>query len=241
MSEYNYNEKYFEKIDSEHKAYWLGFLYADGYIEPIYRKEKIKAFRIEIGLSEVDIEILYKFINDIESNVPITKRESIVGDKVYNTCRIRINNTKMCKDLMSLGCVNCKSLTLEFPNETIVPENLLNHFIRGYFDGDGCISYRESKCITNDKEYNKKYIVSSIVGTYNFLDNLKNILNRYDVNFKFNKSSNCGKASEIRLERQYELLNFYNYIYNDATIYLNRKKEKFENAFLSLNIKKSAT
>ena len=39
MSEYNYNEKYFETIDSEHKAYWLGFLYADGYVEPIYRKE----------------------------------------------------------------------------------------------------------------------------------------------------------------------------------------------------------
>ena len=54
MSEYNYNEKYFEVIDNEHKAYWLGFLYADGYVEPIYRKDKIKAFRIEIGLCAED-------------------------------------------------------------------------------------------------------------------------------------------------------------------------------------------
>ena len=61
MSEYNYNEKYFEEINTERKAYWLGFLYADGYIEPIYRKEKIKAYRIEVGLSIIDKNTLEKF------------------------------------------------------------------------------------------------------------------------------------------------------------------------------------
>ena len=80
MSEYNYNEKYFETIDNEHKAYWLGFLYADGYVEPIYRKNKIKAFRIEIGLSIEDKHHLELLLQDIESDVPISERNQKIGN-----------------------------------------------------------------------------------------------------------------------------------------------------------------
>lgn len=155
MSEYNYNEKFFEKIDDEHKAYWLGFLYADGYIEPIYRKDKIKAFRIEIGLSIKDKNHLEKFLIDIDSNAPISYRKQMLGEKEYLSCRVRINNTKICKDLMRLGCTTRKSLTLEFPSENILPSKYLKDFIRGYFDGDGCISYSERNYI--DKRNNKKY------------------------------------------------------------------------------------
>ncbi len=243
MSEYNYNEKYFEQIDSEDKAYWLGFLYADGYIEPIYRKEKIKAMRIEIGLSSCDKYHLIKFINDIESNVPITDRDIKVNGSICKTSRVRINNTKMCRDLITIGCTTKKSLTLKFPSTDIIPHNLLRHFIRGYFDGDGCISYSERNYIDkrNNKEYVQKNIVSSIVGTKNFLSSIILQLNEYNINFKLNEKSNCGNASEIRLTKHNDLLNLYIYLYSNASICLSRKKDKFNYALNKLNIEIPAT
>ena len=66
MSEYYYNKDYFKIINNEHKAYWLGFLYADGYVEPIYRKDKIKAFRLELSLQESDEDMLLLFKKDID-------------------------------------------------------------------------------------------------------------------------------------------------------------------------------
>lgn len=242
MSEYNYNEKYFEKIDTERKAYWLGFLYADGHIEPIYRKDRIKAFRIELALSILDKNHLKNFIKDLSSDVLITERKQTLNGKEYDSCRVRINNTKICRDLMVLGCSTKKSLTLEFPNINIVPDELLSHFIRGYFDGDGCIHYSERPYVDkrNSKEYINKQIILSIVGTKIFLDEIINKLN-YNVQFEFVKKPNCGKASEIRVCKHEDIIYFYNYIYDDATIFLDRKKDKFIYAFDRLNIYKSAS
>ena len=238
MSEYYYNEKYFEVIDNEHKAYWLGFLYADGYVEPIYRKDKIKAFRIEIGLCAEDKSHLEKLIKDIDSNVKISERNQRVGEKEYKTCRVRINNTKMCRDLINLGCTTRKSLTLSFPNTSIVPNEFVKDFIRGYFDGDGCISYSERNYIDkrNNKEYTQKNIVSSFIGTKDFLTKLIDVLLEYNIGFSFNKTANCGNACEIRLTKHSGLLNLYHYIYDDATIFLDRKREKFLNALNKFNI-----
>jgi len=243
MSEYNYNENYFKKIDSERKAYWLGFLYADGYIEPIYRKEKIKASRIEVGLSLIDKQHLEDFIKDIDSNVPITTRKQIVKGSEFESCRVRVNNTKMCRDLINLGCTNRKSLTLEFPYSDIVPTSYIKHFIRGYFDGDGCISYSERNYTDkrNNKDYIQKNIIASFVGTESFLSSIILQLNKNSINFKINKKANCGKANEIRLTKHDDLKNLYVYLYTDATIYLSRKKEKFLYAFDKLNIEIPAT
>lgn len=239
MSEYYYNEKYFEKIDNEHKAYWLGFLYADGYIEPIYRNNKIKAFRIEIGLSSTDKQHLECFINDIESNVPIKEKIQKINNQEYLSCKVRINNTKMCKDLINLGCTTKKSLTLTFPTIDQVPLVYVKDFIRGYFDGDGCISYSERNYIDkrNNKQYLQKNIVSSFIGTQNFLLDVINILSAYNINFKYNKNPHCGSACEIRLTKHSELVNLFCFLYKDSTIYLSRKKEKFLYAFDKLNIK----
>lgn len=238
MSEYNYNENYFNVIDDEHKAYWLGFLYADGYVEPIYRKNKIKAFRIEIGLCESDKEHLQNFLNDISSDVPISIRTQVLNSKKYTTCRARVNNTKICRDLIRLGCTPQKSLTLEFPNKDIVSTEFLRHFIRGYFDGDGCVSYTERSYIDkrNGKRYTQKNIITSFVGTNSFLTSLISLLSSYNILFKIQNKSNCGNASEIRTTRHNDILNFYHFIYDDATIFLERKFQKFNLAFSKLNI-----
>ena len=62
MSKYTYNENYFKIIDSEEKAYWLGFLYADGCITRFYRNEKLKSMSLELTLQSNDIEHLKKFL-----------------------------------------------------------------------------------------------------------------------------------------------------------------------------------
>ena len=233
MSEFSYNEKYFEKIDNEHKAYWLGFLYADGYVETIYRRDKIKAFRIEIGLSEIDRSLLEMFAKDIETDARVSNKTNIINGKEYRSCRLRVNNTKMCRDLIALGCATKKSLTLLFPTCEIVPQEHLRHFIRGYFDGDGCVHYRERSVIDsrNNKKYNRTDLLVAIVGTKDFLNGISNILKEEGVNFRFNKYGHCGKSFEIRLNKRSELHSFYNYLYTDATIFLNRKKAKFDLVF----------
>lgn len=233
MSEFSYNEKYFEKIDSEHKAYWLGFLYADGYVEPIYRKDKIKGFRIEIGLSEIDRYLLEAFASDIETNAKITDKINTANGKEYRSCRLRVNNTKMCRDLMALGCTTKKSLTLTFPSCNILPREYIRHFIRGYFDGDGCVHYKE-RCVIdnrNNKKYNRTDLLVAIVGTKDFLIELSKVLEQENIYFRFNKYGHCGQSFEIRLNKRNELFAFYNYLYSDATIFLERKKGKFELAF----------
>ena len=125
----------FEKIDTEEKAYWLGFLYADG---NVYYNEKRVSYRIELGLAEKDLNHLEKFKKFLNCTNEIKYRQNI---KAY---RIMIGSKKMCNDLIKLGCVPNKSLILTFPTEDQVPLELQRHFIRGYFDGDGCITYRKS-------------------------------------------------------------------------------------------------
>lgn len=53
--------------------------------------------------------------------------------------RLACYSKKSYTDLINKGCGINKSLILKFPDETQVPQNLISHFIRGYFDGDGCV------------------------------------------------------------------------------------------------------
>ena len=149
MSKYTYNKNYFKQITTETQAYWLGFLYADGCISRFYRNEKLKSMSLELTLQSNDIKHLENFRNDLEANIPI--QHKIISNK-YEADRIVINCTYMCQDLINLGCTPTKSLTLEFPNNEIVPKHLLKHFIRGYFDGDGGISYTEGEYYNSQRK-----------------------------------------------------------------------------------------
>ena len=134
----------FHTIDTEEKAYWLGFLYADGYIS--------KHNQIEVGLSLKDEEHLYKLKKFVNTNTDIIKDN--------HRCRLLFCSKEMTADLAALGCVNNKSLILTFPSEEQVPQYLLRHFLRGYVDGDGCLCYTEKT-----KQF-------SITSTQQFLDGM---------------------------------------------------------------------
>lgn len=147
MGKYTYDKDYFKTIDSPTKAYWLGFLYADGCITRFYRGEKLKSMSLELTLNSGDIEHIKRFRDSLNSNVPL--QDKVIKNKYY-AGRMVVNCTSMCRDLISLGCTPQKSLTVEFPSPERLDEKYVCAFIKGYFDGNGCFffkTYPRQTCI----------------------------------------------------------------------------------------------
>jgi DNA-binding transcriptional regulator WhiA len=192
----------FEIIDSEEKAYWLGFLYADGSVGSAEDK-------IELGLAEKDLKHIEKFRDFMGISNKISYREAT---KSY---RMSFRSTKCKQDLIDKGCVPKKSLILNFPTESQVPKTLIRHFIRGYFDGDGWFTNTES-CFQ-----------IGIIGTENFikgfLDNIENI-NKDNKIFTVHRENG---AKRYVFGAYQDVLNFLNWIYKDSNVYLDRKYEHY--------------
>lgn len=210
---YSYNENFFEKIDNEIKAYWLGFLYADGGIT-VGKRSK----HLEITLGEKDKNHLTKFVQTIQGNMPITEKIVKLKGKEYKSYRVTVCSSKLCEDLIKLGCTPNKSLTLIFPQN--LEPNLYAPFIRGYLDGDGTISTR---CRI------------SICGTYEFLNSLQqHLILELDVTEV--KILSDKRAKHYQYERVgANALKIMDYLYSEAEVYLDRKYDKAI-AYLNSNI-----
>jgi hypothetical protein len=207
---YNHNINSFELIDTEEKAYWLGFIYADGYVTNSDR------FNLEISLKRSDKDHLDKFLSFLMSDAKVSDKTIYLGGKEYLASRILIHSKKLVEDLISKGCVPRKSLILTFPNENILPQSLVRHFIRGYFDGDGSIQVKyKSACI-------------EILGTKNFL---AEIAKRYDIPLKLRTH---GQAWGLHFGKKIYTKKFIEDIYINNSISLDRK-EMSGKKFLKLN------
>lgn len=128
-----FNDDYFENIDTKSKAYWLGYMFADGNVS-----SRMKDVSIAIKVS--DKSHLEKFAKSIDYRGPgavmTCTADGHLGDYVYN--KIALRSDKMCQDLVSHGCIPNKSLDLGAPIG--LPEEYEVDFIRGVCDGDGYIS-----------------------------------------------------------------------------------------------------
>ncbi len=131
---YSFNENYFHEIDDEHKAYWLGYICADG---TIYEKTSTDSGTLKIETKDSDEELIHQFQKDIKDNHPI-KHYGNKHFKDYMCSRISLKSNQLIDDLKSYGIGARKSLTLDFPQQMISNE-FVNAFIRGYFDGDGSL------------------------------------------------------------------------------------------------------
>lgn len=198
--QYKRNSRYFNLIDTSEKAYWLGFLYADG-----YNDEQHGA--ISLSLKADDKNHVQKFIDaiDYESNVKISLVNLNYRDAPYEKASVYLRDAEMSNDLARLGCIQNKSLKLFFPD---IDNNLLPDFIRGYFDGDGCI------CKT------KNGYAISFVGTFSMIQGIKQHLNLK------NKILTRKNVFTLSIGSKIEIENFINMIYNNPSIYLDRKYEK---------------
>lgn len=227
MSSYSYNKNFFEHIDSCEKAYWLGFLYADGCITRFYRGENLRSMSLEITLKKEDEGHLFRFLKDIEGNVPIKHKE--VGK--FPCSKLVINCTKMCRDLIKLGCVPQKSLIAVFPTKEQLPSVYERDFIRGYFDGDGCVYFNETDVFhkNKNKTYFQKHFSVSFVGTNEMLKSISERLFSKKIYTNHNIYK-AGKSKQIYLYGAKNIHNFYNYLYNNSNLYLKRKYNKFQYA-----------
>lgn len=206
---HNTKQDFFETIDSEDKAYILGFIYADGYIS---RKDN----RLQIGLAIKDLNLL-EAIRD-----KISPSSKIFFDEKTKSCRLLVNGKKLREDLEAVGAHQNKTLTLKFPTYEIVPQEFFHHFIRGYFDGDGgvCLSF------SKDGYPNIKY---SFCGNKEFILMLDSFLKSKVIgNRTFTQKQNCKTCFEITCGSGFGFREMYRYLYHEASIFLNRKKEKFE-------------
>lgn len=210
-SKYFYNKDYFEKIDSEEKAYWLGFIAGDGYIVKAERNAELG-----IELNEIDYEHLKKFNKCLKGNVEVgfRKRFDERTKNEYKMCFIRFYSNKLVDDLIKLGITPNKSLSICFPT---IQQKYYVPFLRGYFDANGCISFNKKRnCISCD------YASGSI----DMINSLRKILfEEYGINSYIIQEKT--KTIRLYIKGMKNAFNFCNLIYKDSNIHLPRKYNKF--------------
>lgn len=215
---YSCNYNFFEVIDTEEKAYWLGFLTADGWIN---QNQKTGSGTTGVELQYGDIEHLRKFNKSLNGNYKITDRwrscpiSSSNPYKKNHSCVLRIFSRIMYQSLVKLGFTNNKSFDGYIPD---IPINLQHHYIRGYFDGNGTI------CVSNNR-LDVRFCTASM----KLKDGLIKVCLNNNIKLEDYQSVNENGIivyypEAISVNNKIALLD---YMYKDATIYLDRKYKKY--------------
>lgn len=211
----NFDMTYFETIDAEHKAYWLGLIYADGCVSGKY---------FSLGLKAEDKYLLEALKKDLKSEHMIHNHQKKLNEKIFYSHVFSICNETLISQLNDLGVYENKTQNCKFPTNKIIPDKYLWDFIRGYMDGDGCITYKKNKHIT-DNNLNISISIG-FAGTYDFINTLNNIIsNNTCSNVKLYKNSNIYTVN-YRNKKAIEFM--YHKMYDNATIYMKRKKERLD-------------
>jgi len=200
------NENYFEKIDSHEKAYWLGFICADGHISK----------RGYLTIAIKDREILEKFTKDTNSTYKIRhvfQPDSRTG-KSYEKYSCCFSNKSFVSHIINHGVTHDKSDVLNFPN---IDEQYYSSFIAGLFDGDGSV-YVKDNSVT-------KVLGCNLISTKEILNHINNwLLKKYNI-----PNISCIKVTKNKSNvwKQYwykHAVPFLNIIYSvDPEMYLQRK------------------
>lgn len=211
---YILNENVFDSIDTEEKAYWLGFLMADGYN---HETKSCVALRLQAR----DIEILEKYKKFLGTNVPIYhfSRLTPINKIKKEYCEVTICSPHFSESLAKLGCTQGKTYSLSFPS---INPSLYNHFIRGYFDGDGCLSILDRK--------NRRLSGTCMQYTFNITGNetillsiQKILVDSIGINNLALKSRQSTSAKTLQYSGRNVVSKIMKYLYKNATIYLQRK------------------
>ena len=211
LRKYPLNESYFDNIDCEEKAYFLGLLYADGCNHYNDKKKKVT-----ISLQFGDKEILSKFSTALYG---VDFLQSIKGrNGGQDQFRLNISSKHISNKLNELGCIPNKSLLLKFPEW--LRSDLKQHFIRGYFDGDGSLSSSKRRLI-NDYQW-------SLVSTRDFCNEISKIISS-ELGIHVIKKDTCGNGitTTICVRGNNQILKLSNWIYADSNVYLERKYKKY--------------
>ena len=163
-----------------------------------------------------DIKLLEKIKLALDSEHKIGVYTNYNGYGIGNKyCALRVKDEQIEHDLALLGVVPRKTKQLSFPGQHQVPSHLIRHFIRGFFDGDGSVYKTQTPCI-------------SFTGTYEMLSGIKEEMQKI-TNTQANIHPYKNKdVFEYKVGGEIHMTKIYEYLYKDATIFLGRKKDKFE-------------
>ena len=193
------HEDFFDVVDTEEKAYVVGFLMADGYvIEP---KNRAPSWGITLQSQEKYILEKFKSLVGSDNKIVFNRNEYV----------FIASSQHMVNELAKYNIVPRKCKTISFAYETI-PPHFYRHVIRGLFDGDGCISGQ----------------ICSFYGNEEMVTNIRAIL--YDA-FGIAQNKVHVKKDGVAIfsfSSKKDVTAFYHYLYDDATIFLTRKKDRFE-------------
>lgn len=197
-----FNFNIFSNIDTEEKAYWLGFLYADGSVA-------VETNNIELCLQLSDAKHIEKYRDFLSAKQKI-------GKDSYR-CRISTGHKNFKRDLIKWGCTPRKSLTVTLPN---IDKNLMKHFVRGVFDGDGCISRSCKDCLFN--------VAAICSGSTVFINQLKEIIYKEcgaNAHGPYRNSKGSNTFNIFFSNGSFK--KFIDWIYFDSSIYLDRKYQRY--------------
>jgi hypothetical protein len=225
--QYDFDVNYFKAIDSHEKAYWLGFIYADG---NVYLNSEFYKSVFQVALGKDDNGHLLKLKTALKDSRPVYT--------VPNGERYMINNISFTQDLIALGVTPRKSLTTVFPSESQLPPQYVNSFILGYFDGDGSLSL------------SPKRWAFSLVGTEPFLLEIQRQFEAQglpETKMRQEKRTGHGKIFYLTYGGSYyprdrvtgcehrrkdSLKKLYGYLYASGCPCLDRKQRAFEQALI---------
>jgi len=215
---YDFNENYFDLIDTKEKAYWLGLIYADGNISK-------DSLRISLKISDIDILKQFKDCIEYTGDIKISrKKDNIIYGKKCNfedTATINIYSKHIFNTIQKWGVVPNKTHLLTFPS--FLKKELIKSFMLGYFDGDGGVSLTKKTGEIN----------ISIIGTEAFILEYQNILIK-ELGFKKTKlyerypERNTNTRS-FNYGGNKQLSKFIKWLYKDEPIFLSRKYNKLIN------------
>jgi intein/homing endonuclease len=208
---YFIDENVLDVIDCEWKAYFLGLLFADGNVRKI-ENGYCSTIRLNIKDKEILEALSIKLYGTLDflKYAPARIYTSIKTKKSSNTgptVILQIFSKKIIEKLINYGCIPNKSLILEWPKG--IPNNLMRHFIRGYFDGDGWLSGK----------------TVGFISSYEFCLSLQSyLLSHLSIQSYYKKDNKVGR---VLIHKKSYIQSLYKYMYDNATIFLKRKHDKF--------------
>lgn len=211
---YRVNEDFFKCINTEEKAYILGFICADGHID---------RDRLVITVSIKDKDILEKIRCAMHSNHPIkevqrTNPYKKTGRKILMLTTLMIGSIKLVKPLFDMGLTTNKTYTLNGDILKYVPKYLMRDFLRGYFDGDGNVFFGTK--YTSGYKYN-----INICGNKDFL--LKSFQTYFPSINKLYKDLYSKQCYIWKISQREKIRDFMYYLYYNSSISLQRKYNEF--------------
>lgn len=195
---YIVDENYFKDIDTEGKAYFLGLMYSDGSVSQNQFYLKLK-----------DEGVIQQFKQELKAETPIRRIE-----KPWDAYILEVSCKRLCQHLINQGCVPNKTRVIQVPK---LREDLYRHFIRGFFDGDGCLQLQ-------DKIYHCRFDLTS--ASLQFLEQLRPII-----------TAKALTNGSLQKETNYDVwhLNYsghqvsqiLDWLYKDSHFYMKRKHDKY--------------